>query len=591
MLKKNVTKMISGLLLFAVALGIFGQNTMQADAITVSKTGYEIIVEAGNVFVGNKNSIGAELGTEYFMTYTVKSVGKGSIQQGLCGTATPTQEYPYDPNGFLRFSNQAGENESENLILPGATYYIKFTVAKGCFRYNLTRDVNGKLEHLYFEEYAGTAKENMQHFGIWLGETPDTQVKLTNVHCYDAQGNDLGVQLTEGHGKLVDTAKQEEIARLRKDTKVNHRYDIIIENQNCIAISHVKKPTSSKVYLEYKVESTDYKFNQEGIALSDSPLDIYPYTKGKLWFNNYYDQTTDKLLLLEKGAEYIICMEKNGDSFEVFVQKTINGETTIHRFNEFAQFDGNPSAAIFSLWIGDQPTGSFKLTNLKFYDENKNNLGVQCNRPATILHYGELESYEGCEATYYCEETGDTIALFKDQKLKGAKNESNYEGTYSIVENVMTIKIGSDTEKFDYYYAQITDKEGKVYHRLRHYTVNFVTGKGTKIEPQKLSNDFGYIVLKPSDPVLEGYAFEGWFLKDGTAFEFDKIQTKSVTLYAKYSGDGGIVYLSSEDDVDVPTGTLNYSLLIAGATLVVVAMAVCVACVKKGACNGKKKTA
>ena len=89
--------------------------------------------------------------------------------------------------------------------------------------------------------------------------------------------------------------------------------------------------------------------------------------------------------------------------------------------------------------------------------------------------------------------------------------------------------------------------------------------------------------------MLEGYEFEGWFLKDGTEFKFEQIQTKSATLYAKYSGNEGIIYVASEEGVDAITNTLNYGLLITGGALVAVGITVCVICVKKGAGNGKKK--
>ena len=50
-----------------------------------------------------------------------------------------------------------------------------------------------------------------------------------------------------------------------------------------------------------------------------------------------------------------------------------------------------------------------------------------------------------------------------------------------------------------------------------------------------MNEENGYQVLRPTDPTLEGNTFEGWYTLDGEEFDFKKIVTESVTLYAKWS--------------------------------------------------------
>ena len=427
----------------------------------------------------------------------------------------------------------------------------------------------------------GKATDKMQYFGLWLGEG-GVHAELTNVHCYDVDGNDLGIRITLGRGLVLNADK-----RLENDTEIDHRYDITINNQANIAISNLKKPTTSKVYMEYEVETAEYSFNQEGIALSNKPEADYPYTNGILQHNNY-DANDNQIMLLEVGAKYIIYMERTKAGLDVYVQKMKDGMRTIHVFPLNFVSNTKETFEFFSLWFGDSKLGSFKLTNFKCYDANKNNLGVQCNRKAEIQHFGLMEDYAGCEATYYCKETENSFALYSDQQLKFTENNSTQDGIYAISENVMTAKIGEDTKKYSYLFKRITDEDGRKYDRLYKYTVTFVTGTSEKIAVQNLSNEHGYFAMKPDEPKLEGYEFEGWCLIDGTFFDFDKIVTESTTLYAKYSGDGGITFLAGAEEentsgVEIP----DIVWVVAGIILLFIGSVICILFIRKGYKNGR----
>lgn len=67
------------------------------------------------------------------------------------------------------------------------------------------------------------------------------------------------------------------------------------------------------------------------------------------------------------------------------------------------------------------------------------------------------------------------------------------------------------------------------------YTVTFWMNDGTNKKEQKVIN-IGDKVVKPSDPIREGYTFEGWYNKKekGTQYDFSKEVTSNINLYAHW---------------------------------------------------------
>ena len=179
------------------------------------------------------------------------------------------------------------------------------------------------------------------------------------------------------------------------------------------------------------------------------------------------------------------------------------------------------------------------------------------------------------------------MALYKDQTMKLTETMITKNATYKISENVMKAKFADGAETYDYLYKRITDEEANVYERLYHYQVNFVTGTEENIETQKLSKETGYQVMRPTDPVMEGYQFEGWHTREGNTFDFDGIVTESITLYAKWSGDGGVTFLAK----DVANDTVDFSptLIGTGIVLLAVGVAACTVLIRKGVNNEKRK--
>ena len=68
------------------------------------------------------------------------------------------------------------------------------------------------------------------------------------------------------------------------------------------------------------------------------------------------------------------------------------------------------------------------------------------------------------------------------------------------------------------------------------YTVTFDTMGGSEVETKEVTKN--NLIFKPSDPTRNGYTFGGWYLADGTAFNFNStIVTENLTLYALWNLD------------------------------------------------------
>lgn len=71
----------------------------------------------------------------------------------------------------------------------------------------------------------------------------------------------------------------------------------------------------------------------------------------------------------------------------------------------------------------------------------------------------------------------------------------------------------------------------------KEYTVTFVTGGGSAVNPQTVCD--GDIVFKPANPKKEGFTFEGWYADEACTelYNFRTPVTKDITLYAKWKED------------------------------------------------------
>lgn len=539
-MKKRVLGGLMAILLFVIGVCPLGVQA-EEDIWNVKVSDVDYSVELNNtdiVYICNRDSIGSKVGTEYYMTYTVESMAIGeSRHQGVVGTNSPTSWFPYAVNeeegGVYHWDVQ------NKLLVEGHTYFLKFVITEEGYNYRIGWAEGDQSRYIEFSFTTSEITKGLGYYGIFLADGGMTG-KLTKVRCYDKNGNDLGVQVTPGKNATVCT-------ELKPDTQVNHSYTLKLEDVYNVAISNQRIPTSDRVFMEYTVASSDSSVFQSGVIHTSEPKKPFPNESGILLYKQEVEVADigkkENGILLEPGASYIIQFDRTEAGFHVIAQKTVNGKQSYLSF-PISYGTYNKDASFFSLWFGqlDKCKINCVLKNFKCYDSNKNNLGVQCNQPAEIVHHGAREDYSGCEAVYYCDADNTLYALYANQKLTYTDGDKSLSGTYVIdeVTSEITIKINGKKEKYDYLYKYFTNSEGKKYRRLHVYTINFDTGTEETIEEQVLSAQNGYTVLRPTDPVIEGKNFEGWYTSDGEAFDFDKIITKSMTLHAKF--DGEIVY-------------------------------------------------
>lgn len=536
-----VTLGIAVCLLFTNFVG----NFLYASAANVvpSTEDYAMSFQGFDVYFGNAQE--AKPGTEVYLTYTVEEVraGNESLQNGVIATDQPEIPYPYLEGGVLYSSNESP------LLEEGATYFFRFKYTEEAgFEYVAAKAKGDESKYIVFDystanhpDYPYTDKST--YFGVWFGGV--VSVKLKNVHCYDKEGNDLGVYAPKHHLSLLDDVKS-----MSKTDQVDHTYNIRVEDGRNVALSNKKPTDADTVYMEYTVQKSDAtSIYQYGLINHNAEPNVgYPHAEnGSILVESMYEGTQlvkGPGYLLQEGASYIIRFERKSQYFIGLVQKTYQGKTELREFTN-VYGDYIYGAPFFALWFGEGPECpvTFELTDFKCYDAAYNNLGVQANNdastnhPVQITHTGEIEDYSGCEAMYYDRESESVIALYADKTAKVTRDGKTDQITYRVREGTLDLIFSDKTETYEYYYQSFTDDAGRTYRRLGTYQVQFVTGTEETIEKQIIDGVCGYMAAKPKEPTKKGAEFLGWRLSDGTDYEFEKIVDQSITLYAKWSDE------------------------------------------------------
>lgn len=497
--------------------------------VNVSNVEYDVFYGGtGDNFLCNRTSLGTEVGTEYYLTYTVEEItSKTARQCGLLGTSAPTNTYPYENGGILYYESVASANDNLALLLPGYTYFIKYTVTSTGFRYTAARANASESEYFALgTTYKETTVDKLGYFGLWFASGM-VRAHLSHVRFYDKNGNDLGVWSPNCHASVTESSV------IPKTANIEDSYVIKASNLSNLAISNLLPTDSNRIYIEYTVKSSTSKAVQNGVVLSNAPTANYPHASGMLRYAD--DEGDPKTFLLDEGAEYIIVIDRSAATFTALIQKTKGDEVTHYTFPiTYGPYD--KTAGYCSLWFGEggNQTASFKLVDFKIYDSNYKNLEVQSNLDALdIKHMGPLEDYSGCEAVYYCDTDQSLYALYADKTLKYTEDGVTTTGTYDIKNEDITITVGGKREVYSYYFL-LFKNEQRSYRRLFSYMVNFVTGSDTVIASQKVSVANSYRAVKPQNPTLTDYTFGGWYTSNGKVYNFDTIVTETTTLYAKW---------------------------------------------------------
>ena len=169
---------------------------------------------------------------------------------------------------------------------------------------------------------------------------------------------------------------------------------------------------------------------------------------------------------------------------------------------------------------------------------------------------------------YYNAEKGETIVIGEESGIRGAQGFTAY--TVQIAsDNSIDMTAEGSTLSGSILGETIT-VDGAVYTMLRSYFVTFVYNDGATAETRVTVDSGEYKVTKPADPTREGYVFKGWVTADGTAFDFNSVVDRSVTLYASWEPEGGVT--EPEESKSGCGGTL-YASAIGAASLVLLAAA------------------
>lgn len=581
---KWMKRLALGLLAVTLISGCFARTAGAVDwDVKPSTTDYYVQLDNSNeIILCNESTLGTKVGTEYYLTYTVESMAFDKfVNAGVIGCLTPKARWPYvssedgKQGGLLQYSD-------DNLLLEqGKTYFFKFTITKDGYKYRAGWAKGDEAEYLKLTQLAGEVKTDAQYFGVWLATSGMTG-KLTRVRCYDKYGNDLGVQASKGRNVTIG---REQV--FKKDTEVDHKYTITLNDVHNFAISNQKLSTTDTIYMEYKVKSSDSITYQWGGLIGNEPKAGFPYLNGYMRHSDKDPKANDldDGPLLVEGAEYLIIFEKKNDRLDVIVQQTLNGKTiNFSPENTYGKYD--KELKYYALWFAGPNEDGRRMTavleDFKCYDGNKNNLGVQFNRAVNVVHHGEIEDYAGCEAVYADDKAETVFALYADKTMKITRNGHTQSGTFQIRDNMLTNSVEGEEKEYQYSYQLIKDSDEKEYWRLHPCKLIFDTNGGSTIETQNLNEENGYMPMKPTVPTLEGNTFEGWFTSDGEEFHFDRIVTESTTIYAKWSD---VEYASQEAVANV----MPY--IYGGAALLIVAAAVAcgVMIIKRGNTYAGKK--
>lgn len=558
--------------MFSVLLVVSMVATLpsMARAVTPSAEEYTVSMnDTFDIFIGNETPVELSKGKEVYLVYTVESVDQKattSYQHGVLASDSIADRYPYENGGVLHYTDKSG------MLDVGSTYFLKFSMTDDGLECVVVRAKGDDREVIDFPSVYGDATDAYAHVGIWFG-CGNVTAEFSHVLCYDENGKDLGVYSNVG---TVPPAKA-----FQYDTKVQQSYDVSVEGAWNVALTNAKKTDAEVIFMEYTVESSDSRLNQTGALSSLKVNQNYPHDNGNLLYDSFSDNVGNGYLL-EEGASYIIKFIKGEKTLTTQVQKTVDGEHETYSFsNVYGTY--NPEAPYVGLWFGEgvgYPV-TFELINMKCYDENGNNLGVQSNQMlVNIAQKGEKSDYTGCESLYYSKEEDTFVALYSDKTAKVTKDGETKEITYEIWDSTIHLNFEDGTKLFEYAYQRFYTDE-VVYERLGTYYVDFQTGTDEQIERQTVNGDTGYTVLKPEEPTREDATFEGWVLSDGTEYDFDSIVSETITLYAKWSD--GISYEKMEASSDKNLGPLIA--IASSVVLLAAAVAVSIVIVRRG---GKK---
>lgn len=517
-------------ILFCMLL-LTGSFTVNAEEdIRHSTVDYEAnFRDATQIYIGNKRPVEWKVGDKYFLHYTVTSVEKNDTNQsGVLVTKNQKDAFPYETGGM-----HYGRDFS--ICEEGWTYLFRFEVTKNGLKYVAGKAKGEESSYIQFPFSVGEIQTKAPYFGVWITGTKGESLtaNLSNVRCYDEAGNDLGICAPKAMNiKISDMTTK----------AVNHSYSFSVSEAACLAFGSSKFTDSDVVTLEYTVKNVEATgVTQSGAEFTNAPTAYFPHANDRGYLNYDFNTDANPTKLITEGASYVVRFERGQEKFDVLVKRTLpNGAVD---YFSFANYHGtyDPKFGYVVMWIGQECKVTADFENVKCYDEKGTNLGIQTNKSVKVIHTGELEDYSQCIATYYCEAKNRMVILNDASGItqKDIQTDTSVQGSYKIENGVLSIRLGEQTEEYEYAYEFFRDEEGNKYIRLRDYKVTFMSRQvgGEELSTETITAETGYRIAKPENPTDGTGKFLGWVDGDGKTYDFDSVVTKSMTLYASWDGE------------------------------------------------------
>lgn len=190
-----------------------------------------------------------------FMSYRVENVQRNEASQaGISYNSAPSEPYPHG-SGILNYEFCGGKENP--LFIDGAEYLIWAQHEGDTLNTLVRRTINGVSEILAFPVYYGSVNEKCAYFSIWHGEgSYGITADIKEFQCYDAEGNNLGVQTNKEDikitrfGAIDDYSNCEAVYWCEENNVV-----VILDDEQNVILTKDEKGAQQKEYT-YKVDGT-----------------------------------------------------------------------------------------------------------------------------------------------------------------------------------------------------------------------------------------------------------------------------------------------------------------------------------------------
>lgn len=189
------------------------------------------------------------------------------------------------------------------------------------------------------------------------------------------------------------------VASAKEDIKLSDvEYEVNINNAKRVFIGNdkaVSYEVGKKYFLMYTVSEIESNgTTQSGMIVTTDKEEVFPYTKGGM----KYDK---KSLLLDEGYTYFFRFEITESGLECIAAKAKGDESEYIKLPHITR-DFTTPGQYFGAWMAEGGEVSGKLTHVRCYDEDGNDMGVYGNdtQGVIVLKEGEMKANSAVDHTY-----------------------------------------------------------------------------------------------------------------------------------------------------------------------------------------------